>query len=150
MGNFVKTKPSSKTSWTRFAGKLSVRILFLALTGVMMTGVIFNLSGCASGQRPDNAQEVLETYEREMLQAIDSEKRYPYGALDLKTQGVVTIGFDYTVDGKADNLEIVKSSGDANLDHAALMAVYFAKLPPEPPALKGVTRFVVDVNFIMH
>lgn len=59
----------------------------------------------------------------------------------------MTIDFDYIEDGKADNFEIVQSSGDAGIDHAALMAVYFAKLPPKPPELKGADHFEVQFNF---
>ena len=124
-----------------------MRIAILFLASLFASGILLDLTGCAGARRTDNAQGALVAYEREMLQAIDKEKRYPYEALDARKQGEVTIGFDYTADGKADNMEIVKSSGDANLDHSALMAVYFAKLPSRPPELDGVTRFVAVISF---
>lgn len=139
-------KESSKPDRINLARKPAARRLAFFLTGLMTMAVVFGLSGCASGRQPDD-QSVLAAYQREMLLAIDKEKRYPYGAMDARKQGKVTISFDYTADGRADNMEIEKSSGDPNLDHAALMAVYFAKLPPEPRELKGITRFIVDVNF---
>lgn len=124
-----------------------MRILTLFLTGLLTTTIFLDLGGCAGGARTNNAQSPLVAYQLEMRQAIDKEKRYPYGALDARKFGKVTIGFDDKGDGKADNFEIIKSSGDANLDHAALMAVYFAKLPPKPPELKAITHFIVEINF---
>lgn len=114
---------------------------------ILLTVALGCLSGCATSRPTHSTQDILVAYEQELLHAIASEKRYPYGALDAGKHGSVTIDFDYTEAGKADNLEIVKSSGDANLDHAALMAVYFAKLPPRPPELEGNTRFSVHVDF---
>lgn len=124
-----------------------MRILTLLLTGLLTTAIFLDLSGCAGSAQTHNAQGALLTYQLEIRQAIDKEKRYPYSALDARKQGKVTIGFDDIGDCKADNFEIVKSSGDANLDHAALMAVYFAKLPPKPPEFKAITHFVVEINF---
>lgn len=124
-----------------------MRILILFLTGLLTTGIFLDLSGCAGSERTDNAQSAMDAYAWEMHQAIDKEKRYPYSAFDARRSGTVTIGFDDIGDGKADNFEIIKSSGDANLDHAALMAVYFAKLPPKPPELKEITHFSIEINF---
>ena len=124
-----------------------MRILVLFLTGLLTTGTLLDLGACAGSAKTDNAQGTLVAYQREMWLAIDKAKRYPYGELDTRRGGKVTIGFDDIGDGKADNFEIIKSSGDVNLDHAALMAVYFAKLPPKPPELQSVTRFIVEINF---
>lgn len=124
-----------------------MRIFTLLLTGLLTTGAFLYLSGCAEGALTGDTQSVVVAYQHEMREAIDKEKRYPYAALDARSHGKVTIAFDDIGDGKADNFEIMKSSGDANLDHAALMAVYFAKLPPKPPELKGMTHFIVELNF---
>src|SRR5579885_3071373 len=115
-----------------------MRFLALFLAGLLTAGVFLDLSGCTGNQRTDDTQGILVTFQHEMLEAINAEKRYPFGALDARKGGSVTVGFDYTAGGKADNMEIVKSSGDADLDHSAIMAVYFAKLPAEPPELAGV------------
>jgi TonB family protein len=124
-----------------------MRFLTLFLIGLAMTGACLDLGGCAENPKAAGKQDVLANFQREMLQAINAEKRFPYGASDTDVRGAVTVDFDYTDGGKADNMEITKSSGNAYLDHAALMTVYFAKLPPEPPELKGVTRFSIVVNF---
>ena len=126
-----------------------MRLSTLFLTGAVITGTFLGLSGCAESQETKDAQGTRLSFQHEMLQAIDNEKRYPYGAMDAGHHGTVTVGFDYTDGGKADNFEIVESSGDTYLDHAAIMAVYFAKLPRKPPELKSITRFIVKVNFKM-
>jgi TonB family protein len=124
-----------------------MRFVTLVLIGLAMTGACLDLAGCAEHPKAADKQEVLATFQQEMRQAINAEKRFPYGASDTDARGEVTIDFDYMDGGKADNMEITKSSGNAYLDHAALMTVYFAKLPPEPPELKGITRFRITVNF---
>jgi TonB family protein len=124
-----------------------MRFVTLFLIGLATAGACLNLGGCAENPKAADKQEVLAAFQQEMRQAINAEKRFPYGASDTDARGEVTVDFDYTDGGKADNMEITKSSGNAYLDHAALMTVYFAKLPPEPPELKGITRFRITVNF---
>jgi TonB family protein len=126
-----------------------MRLLILLFVGLAVTGATLDLGGCAETPAPTDKQSVLANFEHEMLEAVKAERRFPYGAMETGAHGAVTVDFDYTPGGKADNLEITSSSGDANLDHAALMAVYFAKLPPEPPELKGITRFKVTIGFGM-
>lgn len=127
-----------------------MRFLTIFLVSLIVSGTYLDLGGCAeTASKTTNNQDVLRTFQQAMWQAIDKEKRYPYGASG-RAKGKVVIDFDYTAGGKADNFEIVESSGDASLDHAALMAVYFAQLPPEPQELQGIKHFTVEVDFGMH
>ena len=57
------------------------------------------------------------------------------------------MGFDYIHGNKAQNVQVVKSSGSIYLDAAALMAVLQADLPPKPCGLEDIKHFVFTEDF---
>lgn len=73
----------------------------------------------------------MESFERAMYEAIDSQKRYPRESILSGAEGLNTVAFDYT-DGKASDITVSKSSGDKNLDASSVQAVTIAQLPPSP------------------
>ena len=55
--------------------------------------------------------------------AIQTVQRYPASALSMQREGAVTVGFVLAPDGTISELTLVKTSGTASLDTAALAAV---------------------------
>ncbi len=64
-----------------------------------------------------------------------------------KGTGIVKVSFDY-LDGKVNNVKIVKSSGDKYEDAAAIQAVKVANYPPTPDLYKGQSmRFFITLKY---
>jgi protein TonB len=74
---------------------------------------------------------------------------YPGPALAARTTGVVMMRFAVRRDGRLDQLEIGKSSGDAGLDQAATDILRKAQPLPPIPARMNVDRIVgeLPINF---
>lgn len=77
--------------------------------------------------------------------AIDSQRHYPAGA--AREPGVAIVEFTRTDDGKAGDVKVYRSSGNQDLDNAAIQAVQNADLPALPAALDGLRHFVISVRF---
>lgn len=69
--------------------------------------------------------------------AIQKQQRYPASALLMEREGKITVTFVLFPSGIIDHLEIIKSSGTAILDEAAIAAVHNA-LP-----FKGIDKYLV-------
>jgi len=80
--------------------------------------------------------------------AIQQHQHYPESALEMERQGRVTVSFTLFTDGLIRDLRIVKSSGTASLDSAALAAVNaavpFTKINKY---LENSREFTLDVVF---
>jgi TonB family protein len=68
--------------------------------------------------------------------AIQKQQHYPASALQMGREGSAIVGFTLFPNGIIDHLEIVKSSGTATLDEAAIAAVHDA-LP-----FKGIDKYL--------
>ena len=68
--------------------------------------------------------------------AIQKQQHYPASALQMGREGSAIVGFTLFPNGIIDHLEIVKSSGTATLDEAAMAAVHDA-LP-----FKGIDKYL--------
>lgn len=89
----------------------------------------------------------LREFMMQMREAVYTQGHYPYfPAWDFSTGGAL-VGFDYTGNGKATNVEIDRSSGNMDLDKEAIQMVQDADLPPIPDALGGIHHFRIVVNF---
>ena len=77
-----------------------------------------------------------------------AKKNYPKNAKNLRQTGVVEIGFYLTDDKKIENLQILKSSGFASLDEAALNAVKKSKSKFPQPAKTDYFKFGVSFTLI--
>jgi TonB family protein len=76
--------------------------------------------------------------------AIDSERHYPKAAAE--EQGTVIVEFNRGEDGKASDVKVYRSSGNADIDNAAIEAVQNATLPDIPPGLTDVHHFIISVK----
>ena len=75
--------------------------------------------------------------------AIDGERHYPQTDAG---QGTALIEFDRGEGDKAMDVKVYRSSGNADLDNAAIAAVQSASLPVVPAALTGVRHFIISVK----
>ena len=75
--------------------------------------------------------------------AVDSQRHYPE---DIEQQGMTLVEFDRGVDGKATEVKVYRTSGNAELDAAAVAAVRNAELPTVPASLRGEHHFVISVR----
>lgn len=87
---------------------------------------------------PDAPQEFVsrQDYTQMVKMKIESRKRYPDPARSRRTEGRVTVSFTITPEGRVTGVQVVKSSGHALLDQAALATVAEASpFPRVPPNL---------------
>ena len=84
-----------------------------------------------------------QLYALETKVAVDSQRHYP---TDAKQAGVTLVEFDRGEDGKARDVKVYRSSGDAALDAAAVTAVQDAELPAAPEGLKELRHFIISVR----
>jgi protein TonB len=95
----------------------------------------------------DSARRVRTTWQKELVAHLNKQKRYPS---DRSNQGAeIVVGFALDRTGHVLSASVVKSSGDASFDAAALAMVRRADpLPPPPPLVadEGLA-FTVPVNF---
>ena len=94
-------------------------------------------------QDSDAGQRQLYALKTKM--AIDSRREYPSAAAG--EQGTAIVEFDRSDDGKATDVKVYRSSGNPELDSAAIAAVQNADLPAIPAALDGLRHFIISVRF---
>jgi len=80
---------------------------------------------------------------------IESRKRYPESARSRRTEGRVTVRFTITPEGRVTGIQMVKSSGHALLDQAALNTVKEASPFPRAPSnlFKGSFQMEIVLAF---
>jgi periplasmic protein TonB len=89
------------------------------------------------------------TFEQRLLAAVQAavNGHYPPAARSMQQQGQADVGFDY-LDAQVSHLTLVRSSGSALLDKAALATVRDARYPPPPETLlHQLQHFEVWVKF---
>lgn len=89
----------------------------------------------------DAGQKQLFALETKL--AIDSERHPPAG---LTHPGTALIEFERGAEGKASAVKVYRSSGDADLDAAAMAAVQNASLPAIPSGLDGLHHCIISVR----
>ncbi|MFI4920056.1 MAG: TonB family protein [Gammaproteobacteria bacterium] len=75
--------------------------------------------------------------------AIDGERHYPQATAG---QGTALIEFERADGDKATDVKVYRSSGNTDLDNAAIAAVQNASLPAVPAALTGLHHFIISVK----
>ncbi|HEY1773201.1 MAG TPA: energy transducer TonB [Gammaproteobacteria bacterium] len=78
----------------------------------------------------------FESFQESIYAAIDAWKLYPKDAIIDTEAGNTVVGFSY-LDGKANGISLITSSGSKALDKASIGAVTRATLPPAPTAYAG-------------
>jgi TonB family protein len=80
-----------------------------------------------------SAQRARVTWQKELVAHLDKHKKYP--AERQQKTAEITVNFELDRVGKVLNVSIVKSSGDAAFDEAALAMVRRSDPVPQPPPL---------------
>ncbi|AZO52184.1 MULTISPECIES: energy transducer TonB [unclassified Mesorhizobium] len=74
-------------------------------------------------------------WESRLTAWINRHKRYPSAAKSRRAQGNVNVTFTMDPSGRVLSARVVRSSGDAELDRAALAVLQGASVPAPPPEL---------------
>lgn len=90
-----------------------------------------------------------QDYAEMVRMKIESRKKYPEAARSRRTEGRVTVSFTITPEGRVTGIQVVKSSGHALLDQAALTTVTEASPFPRAPSnlFKGSFQMQVVLAF---
>ena len=95
----------------------------------------------------ESAQRMRATWQKELIAHLDKHKRYP--ASRSQKSAEIVIGFALDRTGHVLSTSIVKGSGDAAFDEAALAMVRRSDPVPQPPPLvadDGLS-FTLPINF---
>lgn len=81
----------------------------------------------------NNAGE-LDAYKAQLQRTLQRQamNSYPQREKSLRKTGVVTLSFTINAAGQLVNVQVVASSGNSNLDNAALKVAQSIKMPPPP------------------
>ncbi|MBZ9855272.1 energy transducer TonB [Mesorhizobium sp. CA13] len=74
-------------------------------------------------------------WESRLLSWIKRHTRYPSAAKSRRSQGNANVTFTVDASGRVTSARVVRSSGDPDLDRAALAVLQGATVPPPPPEL---------------
>lgn len=74
-------------------------------------------------------------WESRLAAWINRHKRYPSAAKSRRAQGNVNVTFTVDVSGRVTSARVARSSGDPDLDRAALAVLQGATVPAPPPEL---------------
>jgi protein TonB len=95
--------------------------------------------------QPSYQQRYLNKFANEIRKAIQRHKFYPRIARKTKKEGVVELYFELTPKKKLRNIKVVRSSGHAILDRAAIKCV--EKASKEFPAPKECVKVSVPIEY---
>ncbi|MDG6894782.1 energy transducer TonB family protein [Volucribacter amazonae] len=88
----------------------------------------------------------ISAYRSALRREIERHKRYPQRAKMMRRQGVVTVSFNIGANGNITEAKIAKSSGNDDLDNAALTAVKNARpIGPRPAGMP--VSITVPISF---
>ncbi len=91
------------------------------------------------------------TWEATLLAHLEKHRRYPSAARARRDQGVAHIRFTMNRQGQVLNASILRSSGSAALDRAALDTIRRAQpLPPIPNGRPDPSELTVPVEFFLR
>ncbi|ESW86661.1 cell envelope biogenesis protein TonB, partial [Mesorhizobium sp. LSJC269B00] len=80
---------------------------------------------------------------------INRHKRYPSAARSRRAVGTANVTFVVSASGKVTSVRLTRSSGDADLDRAALSILQGATVPAPPPEKAG-TAVVAPLMFTLR
>ncbi|AZI14871.1 energy transducer TonB [Avibacterium paragallinarum] len=95
-----------------------------------------------------NSTDEVKAYLLALRREFERQKRYPQRAKLMRKQGIVKISFSVANNGTIGNIKVAQSSGNADLDNAALNAVKNAQsVGPKPLGLQEIN--VVPIRFTL-
>lgn len=97
----------------------------------------------------EEAERIRLTWERRLLVHLSRHKRNPFGASQPRAEVILT--FVLRRDGHVLSAKVSKSSGDANIDQAAMAMMRKSDPVPPPPSVvanRGLT-FTIPILFLV-
>jgi len=108
------------------------------------------LAGQAEKKGSADAEKEMLTYENIIKQKIQAALKYPAAAKQKSLEGRVGIVFTILKQGQLKNVEIIRSSGNEELDEAAITTVKNASPFPEIPADYAGQEWTRPANIIFN
>lgn len=100
---------------------------------------------------PSASSNASATWEAQLLAHLEKHRRYPAAARARREQGVAHVRFLMNRDGRVLSIAILRSSGSAALDRAALDTLRRAQpLPTIPPDKPAPLELAVPVEFFVR
>lgn len=118
----------------------------------MVTGIVGGQKGGSSNSTSTtggNASE-LSAYKTALQRALQrkANNSYPQREKMMRKTGTVTIKFNVTSSGAISNVSVVNSSGNSNLDNAAVKSAQAVSMPSPPagfpPSVTVPIRFSLE------
>ena len=125
----------------------------IILAGTALSIMSSGLASAANNPPKDNAIVVvspsLEAWSAKVFKDLDQGLRYPSSLAGMPVHtGVVAVKFNCSETGAPAGIEIQKSSGHRDLDHATMRAVKrISTLHPLPTGLSNNQKYIVRVLF---
>ena len=95
---------------------------------------------------PSRPAEAFKAWTFRVARHIASKKRYPAAASARREQGTVVVTFVLDRQGRLSGNRVLRTSGFATLDSAALELVRQAQPFPAPPSGSAAPRFNMVIN----
>lgn len=141
-----KTEPVVKPqSSPRAMAKLDTKTT-IARTQQGGSGAVSDI-GTASNALASGAAR--QSYIAIIKSQLNSHKRYPADARNRDAKGIAYVGFVISKQGAVGSVRLVKSSGDASLDAAAMALPRSLSLPP-PPGNRGMSVASVPIQYMFR
>ncbi|MGG5811157.1 energy transducer TonB, partial [Falsiroseomonas sp. CW058] len=91
------------------------------------------------------------SYLQAVAAALDRQKQYPAGARMRRATGIATLRFTLLRDGRVAGWQLLRGTGDAELDEAVEAMIRRATLPPMPADMPGDRlELTVPVRFVLR
>lgn len=105
----------------------------------------------AQGATPEPPSSALPTWKGLLLRHLERHKRYPADAQRQRQEGVVSVRFTLSRDGRVLAARLERASGVASLDQEGLDLLQRAQpMPPFPPDQPGESmELVVPIQFFL-
>lgn len=119
------------------------------VAGGQKGGSLNSTSTTGSNVAGGNASE-LSAYKTALQRALQrkANNSYPQREKMMRKTGTVTIKFTVTSSGAISNVSVVNSSGNGNLDNAAVKSAQAVSMPPPPagfpPSVTVPIRFSLE------
>lgn len=94
-----------------------------------------------------NSSDEVNAYRNALRHEIERHKRYPQRAKMMRKQGVAVVSFNIANDGILSNVQLITSSGNNDLDNAALEAVKKThSIGPKPFGMASLITVPIRFN----
>lgn len=106
----------------------------------------------AAAAQPQPSGRAVANWQSGVLQQLDRAKVYPPSAQQAREEGVVQISFSVDAHGRLSDIRVMRSSGSATLDQAAIATAQRASPVQAPPAGtdNGMLSLAAAIRFALR